>query len=271
MVHPVATGSSRLFYVDYLRVVLSILVVIHHVALVYGAYTPFYYVEPPFNRGMLVFGLVNQSWFMGAFFLIAGYVTPGSFDKKGAASFLKDKILRLGIPILIFFFVLGPISELGRYLMPTSRTGTTAGPGWQDYPRFLGLGPLWFAAMLLIFSIGYAAWRSLMRKQTSWPVNESTRLRYLPILVFIPALATASYLFRMAVPMGKEILGFPTLSYLAQYLSFYVLGAVAYRRGWFGHLSQSMGVVTECSSTISGTPTDPTLSSSRERLEVEHA
>ena len=82
-----------------------------------------------------------------------------------------------------------------------------------------------------------------MRKQTSWPVNESTRLRYLPILVFIPALATASYLFRMAVPMGKEILGFPTLSYLAQYLSFYVLGAVAYRRGWFGHLSQSMGVV----------------------------
>ena len=72
MVHPVATGSSRLFYVDYLRVVLSILVVIHHVALVYGAYTPFYYVEPPFNRGMLVFGLVKPVVVYGSLFPYSG-------------------------------------------------------------------------------------------------------------------------------------------------------------------------------------------------------
>ena len=39
------TGKgSRLYFVDHLRVSLVILVVIHHVSMVYGAAAPFYYV-----------------------------------------------------------------------------------------------------------------------------------------------------------------------------------------------------------------------------------
>ena len=78
-----ATGrTSRLFFIDHLRAALVILVVLHHVALVYGAGAPFYYVEPPFNDPLaflvlLVFVLFNQAWFMGALFLIAGYFTGG--------------------------------------------------------------------------------------------------------------------------------------------------------------------------------------------------
>ena len=46
-----ATGrTSRLFFIDNLRTGLAILVVLHHVAIVYGAILPlFYYMEPPFN------------------------------------------------------------------------------------------------------------------------------------------------------------------------------------------------------------------------------
>ena len=39
--------AARLFFVDYWRVGLAILVVLHHVAMVYGASIPFYYMEPP--------------------------------------------------------------------------------------------------------------------------------------------------------------------------------------------------------------------------------
>jgi len=43
-----ATGrSSRLFFIDHLRAALIILVVLHHVAMVYGGIQPFYYLEPP--------------------------------------------------------------------------------------------------------------------------------------------------------------------------------------------------------------------------------
>ena len=58
--------TSRLFFIDNLRVGLISLVVLHHVALVYGAGSPFYYAEPPFTDPLaflvlLVFILVNQS------------------------------------------------------------------------------------------------------------------------------------------------------------------------------------------------------------------
>lgn len=44
----VSAEKTRLFFIDHLRAALVILVVLHHVAMVYGASAPFYYVEPPF-------------------------------------------------------------------------------------------------------------------------------------------------------------------------------------------------------------------------------
>jgi glucan biosynthesis protein C len=255
----VATGrTSRLFFIDHLRAALVILVVLHHVALVYGASVQgFYYLEPPFNYplaflALLVFALVNQSWFMGAFFSLAGYFTPGSFDRKGSGSFLKDRLLRLGIPITLFYFVLNPISRIGWWLMPASLTGITTPLSWQAYPRLLGLGPLWFVAMLLIFSFGYAAWRKLTRNRTSSSMTKSSLPSYLGIGIFILALALVSYLVRIVVPIGKDVLEFPTLSYLPQYLSFFVLGTVAYRQNWFRTLPHSMGVVGFVTAVVAG-------------------
>ena len=244
-----ATGRTfRLFFIDHLRTFLVILVVLHHVAMVYGASSPFYYVEPPFNSPLaflvlLVFALVNQSWFMGAFFLLAGYFTPGSFDRKGPGSFLKDRLLRLGIPLIIYTFVFNPISDLGKYLMPATLTGITTPPTWQEYPNLIGLGPLWFIAMLLIFNFGYAVWRMLTRNRTSASKQASSVPSYLGIGVFILALAGVSYLMRIIIPLGKSVLQFPTLAYLPQYLSFFVIGTVASRKNWFRTLPSSMGVV----------------------------
>jgi hypothetical protein len=230
---------------------------LHHVALVYGAGAPFYYVEPPVNNPLaflvlLVFILVNQSWFMGAFFLISGYFTPGSFDRKGPGSFIKDRLLRLGIPLIIFYFVLSPISSIGYWQMPASLTGITTPLTWQAYPHLLGMGPLWFVTMLLIFDSGYATWRMLTRNRTSYSTNKSLPLGYLIIGVFILTLAVVTYLVRIVVPMGKDVLGFPTLSYLPQYLSFFVLGTVAYRQNWFRTLPGSMGVVGFVTAMVAG-------------------
>ena len=45
---PVTTGrSSRLFYIDHLRAALVTLVVLHHLAIVYGEGISFWYVDPP--------------------------------------------------------------------------------------------------------------------------------------------------------------------------------------------------------------------------------
>jgi len=254
----VAEPSSRLLFIDNLRTGLITLVVLHHVAVVYGAVvTPFYYFEPPFNDPLaflvlLVFALFNQSWFMGALFLFSGYFTPGSFDRKGLGPFLKDRLLRLGIPLIIFYFVLSPISWIGLWQMPASLTGITTPLTWQQYPHLLGMGPLWFVAMLLIFDFGYAAWRMLTRNRTSYSMSKSSLPSYLLIGIFILALALVSYLVRIVVPMGKEVLGFPTLSYLPQYLSLFVLGTVASRHNWFRTLPSSMGLVGFVTALVAG-------------------
>jgi glucan biosynthesis protein C len=250
-----AAGSGqRLFFLDHLRSTLMILVVLHHVALVYGASLDgYYYVEPPFGdasafRALLIFALVNQAWFMGAFFLVAGYFTPGSVDRKGPIAFLKDRLVRLGIPLALFFFVLGPISCIGYFLMPADLTGITTpltwGSYWHAYPALLGMGPLWFVAMLLIFSLAYAAWRALTRNRSAASAHalEPAAPGYASVGAFILVLALASYLTRMFVPLGQAVLQFPTLAYFPQYLSFFVLGMVAYRREWFRTVPDRMGV-----------------------------
>jgi glucan biosynthesis protein C len=237
----VAPPGARVWFIDNLRIGLIVLVVLHHVALAYGA-APFYYTEVDpsgFPRGLLVFALFNQSWFMGAFFLIAGYFTPGSVDRKGSGAFLKDRLLRLGIPLVVYAFVLNPVSFFGAFFLPDFLGPLT----WEtyNYIDYVRMGPMWFVAMLLIFSFGYATWRALTDDRSSSSGRRSSPPGYFTVAAFLAALAGTSYLLRMQIPIGKTVLDFPTLSYLPQYLSFFVLGTVAYRRDWFRRLPASMG------------------------------
>jgi peptidoglycan/LPS O-acetylase OafA/YrhL len=233
--------AARLYFIDYLRAALVILVVLHHLAVVYGGIPAFYYWEPPVDDPLAVFVLFNQAWFMGALFLLAGYFTPGSFDRKRSASFLKDRLRRLGIPLVVFYFVLNPISAIGFFFMPASLTGITDPLSWQVYPYLVGLGPMWFVAMLLVFSFGYAGWRRLTRDRPSASLSNAPLPSYRAIGLLILALALASYLVRIIIPLGEFVLQFPSLSYLPQYLSFFVVGTVASRRNWFQTVPSAMG------------------------------
>lgn len=181
---------------------------------------------------------------MGFFFLISGYFTPGSFDRKGEASFLKDRLLRLGISTLIFMFILNPIASIGIYQMPASLTGITTPPTWQQYPRLIAIGPMWFAVMLFVFDFGYVAWRMATKNRAAHPatnptisnnsmiLNSSIMPNYRMIAVFILALALASYLLRIVMPLGRYLFSFPSLAYLPQYISFFIIGIIAFHRNW---------------------------------------
>ena len=240
-------AASRVFFADNWRTSIIVLVVLHHVALIYGAVSPFYYVEPPTGDRtayltLLVFVLLNQGWFMGALFLISGYFTPASFDRKGSLPFFRDRLLRLGIPLLIFIFVLSPISYIGLYQVPASVGGMTSPFTWQQYPKLLGVGPMWFVETLLFFDFGYAAWRFLAKK-SRLVGRRLDAPGWLAAGVFVLALALASYLLRIVIPIGTYFrpLDLPTPYYIPQYLSFFIIGIVAYRNDWLKAMSRSMG------------------------------
>ena len=237
MTHP--SPGGRVFALDNLRAALVILVILHHAALVYSAFSPFYYAEPPFSDPLTflllaLFALINQAWFMSALFFVAGYFTPDSYDRKGVSGYLAGRFLRLGLPLIVGIFLLDPLARIGYFLMPTALTGITEPPSLAFYPHMIGLGPLWFVALLLVFSIGYALWRVVTKGRAPKP-HRAVPSRWI-VRGFIVALALVTWLWRMVVPMGQEVgyanLSFPTLSYLPHYLALFVFGIMTRRNGW---------------------------------------
>jgi len=239
---------ERLFFIDNLRIALISLVVLHHLAVVYAANTGFYYVEPTTNIAAIValayFQLINQAYFMGLFFFLAGYFTPESYDRKGTGLYLKDRLLHLGVPLLIYIFVMNPLASTGVYQMPASLTGVTEPLTWARYPSMLAMGPFWFVVMLIVFCAVYVLWRLLTRQLTKTkPVMQKSPAppKFAKIAIFIIILAAASYFIRIAVPIASPVLHFPSLAYLPQYASFFVLGIVANRKNWLFAIPDKFG------------------------------
>ncbi len=243
-------GKTRIYFADYLRAALVSLVILHHAAITYGAAGSFYYTEPATDSiARVVLSLFinfNQAWFLGLFFLISGYFSPASFDRKGPRQFLKDRLIRLGIPLLIFFFVLNPITVYIAFShLPAaqlSEQGITLplSVNWQFYVQAVGTGPLWFVELLLIFELGYAAWRVAARNANAKGEEGYPLPSYRKIAAFILLLAVASYLIRIILPINMSVLGFPSLFDLPQYLSFFLVGTVAARGNWLMKMSSSM-------------------------------
>jgi len=238
---PIQEKPSRMFFIDNLRIYLTILVILHHLSVIYAANTNFYYLEPTKSIVSIVvlvfFQLFNQAYFMGLFFFLSGYFSPGSYDRKGPLIFLKDRLLRLGIPIIIYYYLLGPIASIGFFQMPSSITGNTSPFFWR-----VGIGPLWFVAMLLIFDLSYLLWRKIKQNQ---PVKleqvSAPAPKFRTILLFILALTVASYLIRIIAPIGKYFVFFPSLAYLPQYISFFILGTMACQRDWICSIPSKYG------------------------------
>ena len=111
----VAARPRRLF-IDNLRSTMIILVVSMHAADTYRPLGSWYFVDrkPLSAVALLTFAawqMYLQSFFMGLLFFIAGYFVPGSFHRKGPWRFVRDRAYRLGLPVLLYMFVLGPFTE----------------------------------------------------------------------------------------------------------------------------------------------------------------
>jgi peptidoglycan/LPS O-acetylase OafA/YrhL len=230
----------REFYIDHLRSVMTALVILHHTAITYGAIGGWFWreVEPssaPSSMLLVLFCTTNQAYFMGFFFLLAGYFIPASLERKGYARFIGDRLLRLGLPLLAFGLVLGPL---------------TAGivnfaQGYGFWPCISALwrrkqfinGPLWFAQALLIFSLAYCAWRAFFGSKLA--ATERTP-QAIPAgrwwLASALGVGVAALAIRQFVPVGQNVFGLQ-LGYFAGYIFLFAVGLAAWRHDWLRQLS----------------------------------
>ena len=253
---PPAAKSSRLFFIDSLRAFLIILVIMIHLAFTYGPLINLWYYHDATDA--LTTGFVTsltgigQAFCLGLFFLISAYFTPGAYDRKRAGPFLRDRLLRLGLPLLIYDSLINPFILYIAAGFP--------GSYWQFFTNYLlslrgfGQGPSWFIEALLFFAMLYALWRvcsawwshALPRLTTPARSIASARSHPYPktgaMLLYIVGLALITFVIRIWLPVGWW---FPPLNLMfaefPQYISMFILGLIAYRRGWLTRIPDAVG------------------------------
>ncbi|RKR80356.1 surface polysaccharide O-acyltransferase-like enzyme [Mucilaginibacter gracilis] len=234
--------SNKLFYIDNIKILLTVLVVLHHLFIAYGASGGWYYMQKTTHIGALVpmtmFVSTNQSFFMGFFFLLSAYFTGPSYDRKGAGQFIADRLLRLGIPLLFYSFILSPfISYLVYYFAKGHHI--TYLQYLSGYDTWIDPGVMWFVAALLIFTLIYVAVRSLVKIT----FKKSLQIPGIgAILLFAVVLGIISFLARIMFPGGWVLkpLGFQ-LGHFPQYIALFIVGLLAYQNQWFDGLSERTG------------------------------
>ncbi len=143
-------ARARNFSIDRTRTFLTLVVLIHHAVI---PYTYFGHTDPKSWIGFDCIVLATDSFFMAMFFFLSGLFVWPSLVHKASQIFLRDRLLRLGLPFVIAAFTIIPIAYYAIALRQQPDTGfaafwwktITVGP-WPS-------GPIWFVWVLLAFDL----------------------------------------------------------------------------------------------------------------------
>ncbi|SKC40707.1 acyltransferase family protein [Ohtaekwangia koreensis] len=232
---------ERESYIDNIRVFLTMLVILHHAAITYGAPGGWYYKEEAdgFAAGLLftVFVSTNQAFFMGLFFFLSSYFIPASYERKGESKFILDRFKRLGIPLIFYSLVIAPLT------IYTAIAHQYPELSFKDYylnrEHWIEVGVLWFTAALLLFTCIFWLTQRFRDKRDFSPLplpgNKS-------VFMFAIALGVISFLVRIVFPIGVTLppFGFQ-LAHFPQYIALFTIGIIAYRNQWLPALPSTRG------------------------------
>jgi glucan biosynthesis protein C len=228
-----ALPANRIFYLDGLRVMLTILVIAHHVGQAYGPTGGYWPVQESARADLLgPFFTVNRSFFMSLFFMVSGYFMVGGYQRHGFGAFLRGRLVRLGVPVLAFAALMLP-ARLFLFHEHIAR--------WDDW---FNAAHLWYLEHVLLFSVVYALWHKL---RGTTPVISKRPAPRLPIIVAALLVVTvACGIVRIWFPIDRwvNLLGFFRVAFsdMPRDLAFFIIGAMAFQRGWFESFSTRKGL-----------------------------
>ena len=189
----------RKYYLDNLKSLTVILVLVYH------AFYLFNGVGLPtglnVERGFLpydIFCTAVYPWFMLLLFCIAGITARYSINKRGSKLFIKERFQRLIIPstlgLVVFQWIAGYFNILVNGALDYM-------PSFLIYPISVlsGIGPLWFAQTVFIFSLLLLPLNKLRNSKT---VND--KCDRIPSIVII--------LLGVVIFFGAQVLNMPVIT-----------------------------------------------------------
>jgi hypothetical protein len=246
---PRAAARPRLAYLDNLKVWLIAGIIASHAFFSYSEFGSWAYqdvrevsLSSAAETTFVLVASIGALFLMGLFFLMAGLLTPPALERKGIRSFVRDRLFRLGVPFVAFTLVLWPLTI---YVVrePFLHRGSYWWWFTHSEPLFDN-GPLWFVGVLLLYSLGYAAWR-VWGPEREPLRTDGPRPRLLVGLGI--AMAVASFIIRIEFPMDSaQVLNLHVWEW-PQCLGMFALGVAGARRGWLmpvtDRLRRGCGVV----------------------------
>jgi glucan biosynthesis protein C len=235
----IVAEKQRLHFLDHLKILLATIVILVHAAQPYGPGGDWFIKPPPILplENVIILGMflgVSASFFMGLFFFVSACFLPGSYDRKGGWRFLRDRLIRLGIPLIVLTTTLLPL--LGFLFYNPSRFRFTEYYLRALHPAGLSFGYLWFLVLLIIFAVGYVCWRRLRIPIPQVPAPRTASLAGAAVL-----LGLATFTVRIWFPFDDWVLfhAFEP-AHLPQYLFLFIAGVLAYRNHWLDTLPSTL-------------------------------
>jgi len=159
--------SQRNLPLDYLKTTVIVLVVALHSVIAYCVYYPTLFV--PFDTihymanagpvldsvrwsGFDYFFRIGDTYFMTMMFFVSGLFVWPSLKRKGRQAFLRDRILRLGVPYAVAVVLLMPLAFFPSFLMTGSDLGAASFIAHYYSIAEWPASPAWFIWVLLAFN-----------------------------------------------------------------------------------------------------------------------
>jgi peptidoglycan/LPS O-acetylase OafA/YrhL len=225
------SSGSRILYIDNLRILLICLVIVTHTSITYGGPGGWYYTDPgnaeisPFI--LEVIDALNQAFFMG------------SLHRKGTSRFIHDRLVRLGIPLVIWILLINPfivlIIKMGTGTIPTDK-GNLLDPVFGP-----GLGPMWFVAFLLMATFAYLAWIKVRQQDRPATGERRPFPGFASILALGILLGAITAAVRIFFPIGSIWLFGFQLPFFPQYIAAFIIGIYAAENRWLDEIPDRVG------------------------------
>ena len=266
VVHGASQPAPRSAWIDNLRTLVIVLVVNIHACVTYSHVGGWYLKEAPEPTMPVKIAFIFweghlQAFFMGLLFFLAGVFAQRSLAKRGPRAFIRERLIRLGVPSLLYMLLIHPFMVfvlLGHPHVP-DRPSLPA-LYWRYLASgsvFSGSGPMWFALALLAFCAVLAAGLGSSRREEALIRNQRSEVgsqdpccdqsltsaatvhRKAPslsaLLGFSALLVISTFVVRLVQPVGTSVLNFQ-LCYFPQYIAAFVAGLAAGKHGWLESL-----------------------------------
>jgi hypothetical protein len=220
--------TERLHSLDFLRAFALLMGVLLHALMLF--LEPFDGSEPRLGASIIFIWI--HTWRMPLFMLLAGFFTALSLSKRNTGNYSFNRLIRLGVPLLLLWSVIPAIDEEASRLFKAPELISWL---FYDVPFTFRLDHLWFLYYLLIF------YSILLLIKTAVPFIYSLILGFelslsrvlmvwLPILILLSPLnkPTGGILGNDPVIFGEINLG--SMLFMA---SFFMIGMQAYKSSQF--------------------------------------